>query len=249
MGTVSEYPEGAVEQYAAVASVMRRGLPWQISVLKLLARGHLPTDETLVHRAIRDILSDDDAGQDQDALSYAERRAEAATAIRGARPFLRAFRRNLLRAAPILEPGTDIDAVVQGVVATLTLAGMGQPRWSPEALVEMMAAYGIPVAEMTSEDRAGAARFMDSFLTDVTAGPALARTAEETPAIAIQAAVPAARHAVDEVIAATARTLPPFNEDIIDAMTAIFAVVQVRIEQIGGEAAITELVNQATGAV
>ena len=35
--------EPAVQE--AVASVMRRGRPWQVSVLKLLARGLLPADQ------------------------------------------------------------------------------------------------------------------------------------------------------------------------------------------------------------
>ena len=55
----SEYPAGAADQYAAVASVMRPGLPWQVSVLKLPVRGHLPVNHDLVRQALRELLAPD----------------------------------------------------------------------------------------------------------------------------------------------------------------------------------------------
>ncbi len=48
----------------------------------------------------------------------------------------------------ILAPGTEIEPVVTGVITTLTLARIGEPDWSPGALAEMVAAFGLPIAEM-----------------------------------------------------------------------------------------------------
>ncbi len=69
------------------------------------------------------------------------------------------FERNLRRSRQTLEPGTEITAAATGVMATLNLLLTGEPEWSTDALIEMMAAYGIPVGEMTSDDRAGLARY------------------------------------------------------------------------------------------
>jgi hypothetical protein len=245
LGTVSEYPPGAADQYAAVASVMRRGLPWQVSVLKLLVRGYLPTNENLVRQAFHDLLTDDAADPVGDALDYAERLAAQAAASGAARPFLRAFRRNLRRAGQLLEPGTEIEPVVTGVIATLTLARIGEPDWSPDALAEMMAAFGLPIAEMASDDRAGVTRFADMFFTEVTAAPVLAKIAAETPLERIQSTIPQARQAAREAMPGPGSALPRPNEYLDALLTAYFALVLIRIEDLGGDQAMTERAGRA----
>src|SRR5712691_11203568 len=130
-GTTSEYPPGSVDQYAAVAAVMRSGKPWQLSVLQLLARGYLPHDESLVYRALQDLLAYGEARDGDDALDHAEH--VAADVARGSfgQSVLRVYERNLQRSAAILEPGTEIGPVALGVMTTLTLALTGRPDWSP----------------------------------------------------------------------------------------------------------------------
>jgi hypothetical protein len=247
-GTASEYPAGAADQYAAVASVMRRGLPWQVSVLKLVVQGYLPTNEDLVRQAFHDLLTDDAAELDEDALGYAERLAAQAATTRTAGPFLRAFRRNLRRSGPILEPGAEIEPVVTGVITTLTLARIGEPDWSPDALAEMMAAFGLPVAEMASDDRAGVTRFADMFFTEVTAGPVLAQIAAGTPLERIQSVIPEARKAAREALPGVGSALPRPSEDLHAVLTAYFALVLIRIEDLGGDEAMTERASRAMSA-
>lgn len=244
-GTVSEYPAGAADQYAAVASVMRRGLPWQVSVLKLFVRGYLPTNENLVRQAFHDLLTGDAADLDDDALGYAERLAAQAAATGSVRPFLRAFRRNLRRSGQILEPGTEIESVVTGVITTLTLARIGEPDWSPDALAEMMAAFGLPIAEMASDDRAGVIRFADMFFTEVTAGPVLAQIAAGTPLERIQSAIPEARKAAQEALLGAGSAFPRPSDDLDAVLTAYFALVLIRIEDLGGDEAMTERASRA----
>jgi len=248
-GTASEYPAGAADQYAAVAAVMRRGLPWQVSVLKLFAQGYLPTNENLVRQAFHDLLTDDAADLDEDALGYAERLAAQAAATGAARPFLRAFRRNLRRSGQILEPGAELEPVVTGVIATLTLARIGEPDWSPHALEEMMAAVGLPIAEMASDDRAGLTRFADMFFTEVTAGPVLAQIAAGTPLERIQSAIPEARKAAREALLGVGGSaFPRPSEDLRAVLTAYFALVLIRIEDLGGDEAMTERASRAMSA-
>jgi len=243
-GTASEYPPGAVEQYAAVAAVTRRGRPWQISVLKLFVRGHLPSNEDLVRQALHELLIDDVAGQADSSLDYAETYAAHAVAARGAQPFLRAFRRNLRRAIPVLEPGSDIDSVVTGAIATTTLVRLGQPDWTPEAIIEMLATFGLPVAELTDDDRAGLVWFFDSFLVEVMTGPALDEIAVTAPISRLQSAVPAAHQHAARTLAAVGVALPKPSEDFYDALVAFLAVVLIRIEDLGGDQAVAELVQQ-----
>ena len=207
-GTVSEYPPGAADQYAAVASVMRRGRPWQVSVLKLLARGLLPADQTLARRAFQDLLTPPKSQPGQDALDYAEQLAANAARSPFGRTFLRTFERNLRSSAQILEPGTQLSQVALGVTATLALAFTGEPAWSQEALIEMIAAYGISVADLSDDDRAGLARFAESFFTQVTACGCLADIAAQSSLQRVLAVVPQARLTVSEAITALSSDIP-----------------------------------------
>lgn len=245
-GMASEYPPNTVDQYAAVASVMRRGRPWQISVLKLLARGFLPTDETLLRRAFQFLLEPPGADPSKDALGYAEQFATVAAASRFARPVMQVYERNLRRAADILEPGTRIRPVAIGVLATLTLARIGEPEWSQEALTEMFAAHGVPVRDMSEQERAGLAQFADEFFTQVIALPVLAQTAAEAPARRIRAAIPQARTMTGEAFAAI-KDIPEPNEDIKDGLIAVAALMAIRIEELGGDDAIAELAKRTLG--
>jgi hypothetical protein len=245
-GTVSEYPPGAADQYAAVAAVMRRGRPWQVSVLKLLVRGHLPTNENLIRRAFREILATPAAqGPWADALDYAEEAAAQAAATRFARPILHAFERNLRHCPGILEPGTSVPAAALGVVATLALALAGQPQWTPEALLELLAAYGIPVADMDNDARDSVTRFAEDFFTLINPGPALSQLATEIPMGELLAAIPRARDAGPQMFTGISEDLPPPNEDIADVLTAMHALLLARIDRLGGDEAIAELARHA----
>ena len=245
-GTASEYPPGAVDQYAAVASVMRRGRPWQVSVLKLLVGGYLPTSENLVRQAFRDLLAPPTtADPGEDALDRAEHDAAQTAATRTGRPILRGFERNLRRSGQVLEPGTEIAAAATGVMATLNLVLTGEPEWSTDALIEMMAGLGIPVGEMTSDDRTGLARFASAFSAEVMSGAVLAQLAAETPLHRIQAAVPRAREAAREALAGLSKAFPRPSEDVADVLTSISALMLIRTEDLGDDEAIAELVSQA----
>lgn len=241
-GTTSAYPPGAAGQYAAVASVMRRGLPWQASVLKLLARGHLPADPGLVRQAYRDLLASLTACPGDDPLGYAEEVAEQAAATPAGRPFLRAFERNLRRSAQLLEPGTEIAPAARGVLATLTLLGMGEPDWSAGALIEAMAALGMPVADLADIDREALTRFAVMFSERITAGPVLAAIAATAPLERLRAAIPPAR---DLLAAALPPAVPGLAEDVREVLTAFAALVVVSIEDAGGDQAIGELAARA----
>jgi hypothetical protein len=244
-GTVSEYPAGAADQYAAVAAVMRRGLPWQVSVLQLFIQGHLPTDPELVRHAFLYLVADDGgADPDEDPLAYAER----TTATRSAKRVLHWFRRNLQRSSQVLEPGTDIGPVITGVLATLNLARIGEPQWTPGALVELMAAYGVPLAEMADEERDAITRVADMIITEVMSGPILARIAAEAPLDRIQSVIPQAKEAARQFLPDIASAFPQPTEALTAVLTGYCALALLRIADIGGGEALAELASRAASA-
>jgi hypothetical protein len=130
-------------------------------------------------------------------------------------------------------------------MATLVLAAAGEPAWSAEALAEMMAALGFPVAEMTDEDREGLARFAGIFVTEVSSGSLLAAVADQAPLSRIMLAVPLARKTVTEPLCDPGQGLPPLNEDFTDVLTVYAALMLIRIEELGGDEAMAELVDRA----
>lgn len=243
-GTTSAYPPDAVDHYAAVASVMRRGRPWQVSVLMLLVHGYLPADRKLVRRAFLDLLEPPEALPGQDALDRAEMIAAEVARTPFGHMTMRAFERNLRSSAEILEPGTPIRPVALGVMATLSLASAEDPKWSPEALVEMVAAYGVPVAGMSDADRSMIASFAEAFFTKVISVARLADAAADSSLERIQAAVSRARLIVEEAVELFGGAP---GEDVKDVLIAMAALVLVRIEDFGGDEAIAALADVAAG--
>jgi hypothetical protein len=246
-GTASEYPPGSADQYAAVASVMRPGLPWQASVLKLLARGHLPTNHDLARQALREMLATHPAGPGDDALDHAERLAAQTAGTRAGRLFLRAFERNLRRSTSLLEPGAEVSSVAAGTLATLHMMAVGESAWSPEALTEMMAAVGLPVADMTNEDRQALARLTGAFVTEVSSPAVLADVAAQVPLNRIMLAMPAAREAVAGLLRGPGPGIPP-SEDSTDMLTVWMVLVLIRIDDLGGNEATASLLRRAKSA-
>lgn len=65
-----------------------------------------------------------------------------------------------------MTPGAEIEDVITGVFAAVTLARLGEPEWSRGAFTEMLAAFGIPLAELDDTGRDDATRFMETFATE-----------------------------------------------------------------------------------
>jgi hypothetical protein len=247
-GSVTEYPPGAADQYAAVAGVMRRGRPWQVAVLMLLARGTLPADEQLLRAAFRDVLAPDPAKPGEDSLSRAERVAALAVAAPAVRPFVQVMRSNLNRCSPMLDPGSAISSVAEGAVATIFLAAAGDRSWSDGALAEMLAALGAPVAGMEHEELAQAVRMADTWMGELVSGPALAAVAATAPASRILASVPAARETLAEIRRGPDPALPRrLDPQVIDILSALTALILIRIEDLGGiDTVMTRLAARAS---
>lgn len=113
-GFTSRYPDGAIDQYAAVASVMRRGQDWRAAGLMLIGRGHLVARED-TFRLLLDYLFTPDTGI-SDPLEYADEQMAAAAGQPLFKRIARIAQRNI-SAAKLADPvtGCEIDAETAAV--------------------------------------------------------------------------------------------------------------------------------------
>ena len=244
-GTVSEYPADAVNQYTAVASVMRRGLPWQVSVLKLLVRGHLPRDHDLVRQALHALLVLDSAEPGSDALDHAERIAAQTAATPVGRSFLYAFERNLRRSAFPLEPGAE------DPLRRKRCPGHHDPSCNWRASLEHGGSRG-------DDGGNGPPRHRDDGRRPPWPRPVRRHLHYRglCRAFACQSRSPGpaepdhfggadGAEAHTEMLHEPGKGLPLPNEDFNDVLTVFAALMLIRIEDLGGDDAMTELVSRA----
>jgi hypothetical protein len=160
-GFTSRYPDGAVDQYSAVASVMRRGQDWRTAGLMLIGRGNLVAKEA-TFRLLLDYLFTSDSNVN-DPLEFAEEQLAATASSPMFRRIARITRRNI-RDAKIVDPVTrsEIDAgsaavsvMVRGFAAML---GESMPR---DAAEETAAAWGMLEADLPGRGARAPHRFRE----------------------------------------------------------------------------------------
>ncbi len=144
-GFTSRYPDGAVDQYCAVASVMRRGQDWRTAGLMLIGRGY-PVTRDATYRLLMDYLFTPDADTDiDDPLQFADEQVAGAASHPLFRRIARITQRNI-RAAKIVDPvtGSEIDAesAAVSVMARGFAAMLGEPM-PRDAAEETAAAWGV----------------------------------------------------------------------------------------------------------
>ena len=152
-GFTSRYPDGAIDQYAAVASVMRRGQDWRAAGLMLIGRGHLVAREE-TFRLLLDYLFAPDTGI-SDPLEFADEQMAAAAGQPLFKRIARIAQRNI-SAAKLTDPvtGCEIDAETAAVSVmargVATMLGEAMPR---DAAEETAAAWGMITADLPADVR------------------------------------------------------------------------------------------------
>jgi len=134
-----------VDQYCAVASVMRRGQDWRTAGLMLIGRGY-PVTRDATYRLLMDYLFTPDADTDiDDPLQFADEQVAGAASHPLFRRIARITQRNI-RAAKIVDPvtGSEIDAesAAVSVMARGFAAMLGEPM-PRDAAEETAAAWGV----------------------------------------------------------------------------------------------------------
>lgn len=231
-GSRSQYPVGAIHQYDAVASVMRKGRDWRVAGLLLIGRGYLPANEAVL-RFLLEFLIPDQIEAD-DPLAVAE---EAFKQIAGS-PFHRIFDRiirNNLALAKLIDPVTReeicIESAVSGVVTQVLAALLGDPL--PDGAAEEIAAgWGLINPDLSIDERLEGARFVEGFFAAVTFRE-LSKAAKTVAPARLQRIIAELRYILEKHPVGGFELVPG---ELLDILFVIVGLAITMIDDLGGDA-------------
>jgi hypothetical protein len=232
-GFTSRYPDGAIDQYAAVASVMRRGQDWRPAGLMLIGRGHLVARED-TFRLLLDYLFTPDT-EVSDPLEYADEQIAAAAGQPLFKRIARIARRNITT-AKLTDPvtGCEIDAetAAMSVMARglATMLGEAMPR---DAAEETAAAWGMIDAGLPPEVREHRIDFVNALSDNVLTFECLSAVARSIDPVRLQAAIRESRQELSGPPQQVLKLLPVLWAD---TLTITVALATIAIEDLGGVA-------------
>lgn len=234
-GSTSEYPEGAVEQYAAVAEVMQRGRDTKVAALMLIGRGGLPASPELFREALRFLFSAF-SDREQPPLDLAEEAYAEALGDRQWPTFAALMRKNV-EAADLggsSSPGSrsSIEAVVGGAFVNAFASMLGRQIPTEEAASEVAAAFGLLDGEMSDGERAARTRYIDAVYEDVINFGAMREAAEGVSPDRLQSAIREVRADEDFLNLDLIGALPPVWEDVI---VVVLGLALVMLQELGGQ--------------
>ena len=234
-GFTSRYPDGAIDQYAVVASVMRRGQDWRAAGLMLIGRGHLVARED-TFRLLLDYLFNPDTGTDiSDPLEYADEQMAAVVGQPLFKRISRIAQRNI-RAAKLTNPvaGCEIDAETAAVSVMArglaTMLGEAMPR---DAAEETAAAWGMIDAELPPEVRAHRIDFVNALSDNVLTFEHLSTVARVVDPVRLQAGIRELREDLSGPPQQVLKLLPAVWAD---TLVIAVALATIAIEDLGGTA-------------
>lgn len=237
-GFTSRYPDGAIDQYAAVASVMRRGQDWRAAGLMLIGRGHLVAREK-TFRLLLDYLFTPDTGI-SDPLEYADEQMAAATGKPLFKRIARIAQRNI-SAAKLTDPvtGREIDAETAAVSVmargVATMLGEAMPR---DAAEETAAAWGMITADLPADVREHRIDVVNALADNVLTFEQFAATARRVDPVRLQAIIREFRQSALEQPEQVLKLLPPIWRD---TLIITVALATIAIEDLGGAAWLEEI--------
>ena len=232
-GFTSHYPDGAIDRYAAVASVMRRGQDWRAAGLMLIGRGHLVAREE-TFRLLLDYLFTPDTGI-SDLLEYADEQIAAAAGQSLFKRIARIAQRNI-SAAKLTDPvtGCDIDAETAAVSVmargVATMLGEAMPR---DAAEETAAAWGMITADLPADVREHRIDVVNALADNVLTFEQLAATARTVAPVRLQAVIREFRQSALKQPEQVLKLLPPIWRD---TLIITVALATIAIEDLGGAA-------------
>lgn len=190
-GSTSSYPEGAVEQYAAVASVMAKGRDKRAAMVMLIGRGGLPTTATMFRHALR-YLFDGAPWTEGDTLAYAEQAFAEAQNDRDFPRFEKFMAKNAAM-TQVIETATgrsvSTSALIEGAFVNALAALMGRQCLSDEAVTEVGTAYGFLGPDLAPDERQRRVNYLEACFEDVLNMATLRHTAETVSPNTLQATI------------------------------------------------------------
>ena len=206
-GTEVVYPDDMAERCRQVATRMRRGQPWQMVAFSLFACGVDLPEET-IRAAYRWALTVEVPG-DSDELDVAEHGVDQLLSTVGGRRLEGLVTAQVKRSG--IAQGEPPNAVARSVLTNLFLVQLGGEVADDQAMIELLAGMGLPIDELSPDERVAAARFMDAVFSAFSFDE-LAGVAEHTPVDELRAAIP--------VVANLLELLPPALRALVPGTVA-----------------------------
>ncbi|MHB8290625.1 MAG: hypothetical protein ACYDEY_15640 [Acidimicrobiales bacterium] len=215
----------------------RRGQPWQLVAFSLFATGTDLPEETI--RAAYYLAFTIEVPADRDQLDAAEYGVGQMLLTTVGCRLERLLTTQVKRSG--VAPCEPPSAVAHSVLANLFLLQLGDDVANDEAMIELFAAIGLPIAEQPSSERFQAARLMDAVLGSFFLDE-LADVAETAPVEELRSAIPMATTLVDTLPAelrklgprATVEQLPGLLAPVIIWFFSITAGLQDDQHNAGG---------------
>lgn len=223
-GTEVVYPDDMAERCRQVARRMRRGQPWQMVAFSLFANGVELPEET-IRAAYRWALTIE-VPADGDELDVAERDVDQLLSTVAGRRLEGLVAARVKRSG--VAQGEPPAAVARGVLTNLFLVQLGGEVADDQAMIELLAGMGLPIAELPRDERVGAARFMDAVLSAFSFDE-LAGVAEQAPLDELRAAIPVVAKLV-ELLPPTLRALVPGS--VAELLPPLLAPLVVQLGRI-----------------
>ena len=226
-----------MEQYAAVASVMRRGLAWHLAAVSLIGRGHLPTREATFRSAFEQFFAQS-AFDCEDSFDRAEQLAKEArsTTASGVRQLVRAMDTNFRRAKvknPLTGRFVPPEEGVNSVLTNMALMALGGQSLDNETGLRVAAAQGL-LTQLPTRFHEEAGRLVADIYNDLLCFSSLRETALNVEPTELQRAVLQVR----EVFAKVARSgfvlLPRLPTVFWDVVCALLGLAIVGLDRRGG---------------
>ena len=238
-GTEVVYPDDMAERCRRVAERMRRGQPWQVVALSLFAAGVELPEET-IRGAYRWALTVE-VSTDSDELDQAERTISQLLSTVAGRRLQSLVAAHVKRSD--VAPDESPTAVARSVLTNLFLVQLGGEVANDQAMIELLAGMGLPIAELSIDERIQAARFMDAFvgafsfdeLVDIVEGVAVDE---------LRGAIPVVAQLI-ELLPAELRALVP--RSVTELLPALLAPLVIQFGRLAssllGDQAGTDLTN------
>ena len=223
-GTEVVYPDDMAERCRQVATRMRRGQPWQMVAFSLFAGGVELPEET-IRAAYRWALTVE-VPADSDELDVAERGVDQLLSTVAGRRLEGLVAAQVKRSG--IAQGESPRAVARGVLTNLFLVQLGGEVADDQATIELLAGMGLPIAELPSDERVQAARFMDAVFSAFSFD-GLAGVAEHTPLDELRGAIPVGANLLELLPPALRALVPPTVAELLPPLLAPLVVQLGRI--------------------
>jgi hypothetical protein len=224
LGTEVVYPDDMAERCRQVAKRMRRGQPWQMVAFSLFAGG-IDLPEETIRTAYRWALTIETPA-DSDELDVAERGVDQLLSTVAGRRLEGLVAAQVKRSG--VAQGESPGAVARSVLTNLFLVQLGGEVANEQAIIELLAGMGVPIAELPPDERIQAARFMDAVLSAFSFDE-LAGIAQQAPVDELRAAIPVVAKLV-EVMPPALRALVP--GPVAELLPPLLAPVVVQVGRI-----------------